>query len=141
MYRNAIPDILPGSTWIAVDGSRAIVRTAAARYVSFMASGIMAPPVHESAFRARFQPLYDRAAVRSQFSMSLANLGEFRVYWLPERRRIVARSVCCTRHFAVPEGAQLVGTFADPCKADAFFEALDVVVRMPAEEARKARAA
>lgn len=141
MYRNAIPDILPGSTWIDAANLRATIRAAAGGYVVFTRETGLRPLrlecVHENEFRRAWAPIYDRAAIRSQFSMSLANLGEFRVYWLPERRRITARSVCCTRHFAVPDGAQLVGTFAEPCKSDAFFEALDLVVRTTAEPERE----
>lgn len=85
--------------------------------------------LHERDFRARFAPIYDRAAIRSQFSMSLANLGEFRVYWLPEPRRIMARSVSCTRQFRVPPGAELVGVYSAPCRTDAFFDDLDDLIR------------
>lgn len=149
-YRDAIADILPRSTWIGPDGTRASVISAAAGHVTFTrVSPIVQRPLltlpetlHERDFRARFSPIYDRAAIRSQFSMSLANLGEFRVFWLPEHRRIMCRSVSCRRHFAIPDGALEVGTFANPCKSDAFFEALDEVIRAEMDEAaRKARAA
>ncbi len=146
MYRNAIPDIPAGSTWIGEDGARAIVRTAAASHVVYTretgARPLRLEVVHANDFRAAWAAIYDRAAIRSQFSMSLANLGEFRVFWLPEQRRIMCRSVSCRRHFAIPDGALEVGTFANPCKSDAFFEALDEVIRAQMDEAaRKARAA
>lgn len=149
-YRNAIPDITPRSTWISADATRATVIAAAAGHVTFRrASPIVPGPfaqlletMHEREFRATFEPVYDRAAIRSQFSMSLANLGEFRVFWLADRRRIMVRSISCTRHFAIPEGAVLVGVYSNPCKPDAFFEALDEVIRAEfAERGEKARAA
>ena len=73
--------------------------------------------------------------------MSLANLGEFRVFWLPGHRRILCRSVSCRRHFAIADGALIVGTFANPCKPGEFFEALDEVIRADMDERRKARVA
>ena len=139
-YRDAIRDIPAGSTWIDSAGRCATVRTAAARYVSFVAAGAFGT-VHEEAFRRAFAPLYDRQAIRSQFSMSLANLGEFRVFWLPAYRRIMCRSISCTRHFAIPDGALEVGTFSGPCSSAAFFEALDYVVLRSLEPAAESRAA
>lgn len=139
-YRDAIRDIPPGSTWIAPDGRLATVRTAAGRHVSF-ASPLGALTLHEIQFRASFQPVYDRQAIRSQFSMSLANLGEFRVFWLPHLRRIVCRSISCTRHFRIPEGSLEVGTFSDPCKMADFFEALDFVVLRALEATAEGKAA
>lgn len=147
-YRNAITDIPPGSTWIDRDGRIATVRQAAARCVVYSTSGALRPllagileTTHETQFRARWAPLYDRAAIRSQFTMSLANLGEFRVFWLPELRRIMARSISCTRHFKVPEGALLVGVYSNPCRTDAFFDDLDELLRTASEpSALRARA-
>ena len=148
-YRDAIADILPRSAWIAPDGERATVRCAAARHVTFLrlshiVPGPFAQPVetlHEREFRARFSPIYDRQAIRSQFSMSLANLGEFRVFWLPHLRRIVCRSISCTRHFRIPEGSLEVGTFSGPCKMADFFEALDFVVLRALEATAEGKAA
>lgn len=139
-YRDAIADIPPGSTWIDCDGRLATVRQSASRHVVYSTSGAIRPllaglleTIHETQFRARWTPLYDRAAIRSQFTMSLANLGEFRVFWLPEHRRIMARSVSCTRHFKVPPGALLVGVYSTPCKTDAFFDDLDELLRTAAD--------
>lgn len=135
-YRNAIADISPRSTWIAPSGERVLVTSAAARHVVYHCAGPARGGVlHERDFRARFAPIYDRAAIRSQFSMSLANLGEFRVYWLPEPRRIMARSVSCTRQFRVPPGAELVGVYSAPCRTDAFFDDLDDLIRRIAANA------
>lgn len=126
-YRNTIPDILPGSVWIGANGCRVTVVQAAARYVVVRREAVM-ETMHERDFRAAFTPLYERAKVRQQFSMSAANLGEFRVYWLPEQRRIVARSISCNRHFAVPAGALEVGVYSAPCSITTFFEDLDETI-------------
>lgn len=135
-YRNAIPDILPRSTWIALTGERVLVTSAAARHVVFRTQGPERGGVlHERDFRARFEPVYDRAGIRSQFTMSLANLGEFRVYWLPAHRRIMARSISCTRQFRVPPGAELVGVYSNPFKTEAFFDDLDDLIRRLAANA------
>ena len=139
-YRGAIPDIPPGSTWIDCAGARSTVRSSVidpARYVCFTRENGARPlrleTVHENDFRREWSAIYDRAAIRSQFTMSLANLGEFRVFWLPEHRRIMARSVSCTRHFKVPPGALLVGVYSTPCKTDAFFDDLDELLRTAAD--------
>lgn len=132
-YRDAIADILPRSTWIAEDGLRVVVACAAARHVVYRAPEPIV--VHERDFRARFQPVYDRAAMRQQFTMSLANLGRFRVYWLPEHRRIMARSISCIRQFRVPPGAELVGVYTSPCRPDQFFDDLDDLIRRLAANA------
>lgn len=135
-YRNAIHDIAPGSLW-ACESGFVRVMVAAAGHVSF--GGMV---MHERAFRAAYAPLYDRAAIRQQFTMSLANLGEFRVYWLPSLRRIVVRSVSCRRQFRVPDDAILVGTYSDACPPADFFAALDeIIVRGHGERERgRARA-
>lgn len=142
-YVNGIPDILPRSTWIGPDGTRASVIAAAARHVVFTRFSPIVPrplltvpeTLHEIEFRTRFEPVYDRAGIRSQFTMSLANLGTFRVYWLPEHRRIMARSISCTRQFRVPPGAELLGVYSAPCKSEAFFEDLDDLIRRLAAHA------
>ena len=146
-YRDAIPDILPGSIWIPVGPPAPKVRViaAAARHVVYRDAEVAyRPPVyparivmHERAFRAAFYPIYDRQQVRQQFTMSIANLGEFRVYWLPGVRRILARSVSCRRQFRVPDGATLIGTYGEPCEPAALFRDLDALlcVGAPATEA------
>lgn len=150
-YRNAIPDISPGSLWRGPMGAVAVVASAAARHVSWRWSATGQPVVivpaafpagfcfDERTFRTHFAPLYDREKVRSQFTMSLANLGEFRVFWLPDLGRIMVRSVSCQRQFRVPDGALIVGTYSAPCKAEDFFEALEAVILAPTQA--KARAA
>lgn len=139
-YSNAIADIAPRSLWIDDGGGLAQVLTAAARHVSYRLVGPIRPLLAglvqsspEDASRARYRPPYDRAQVRSQFTMSCANLGAFRVYWMPARRRIVARSESCTRQFAIPDGAILVGVYSSPCPPRTFFDDLDeLIARDPA---------
>ncbi len=133
-YANAIREIPPGSTWNDGEGRLAVVRQAAAGFVSFILRGRVKPLVdlveteREADFQRRFRPLYDRAKVRSQFSMSCANLGEFRVYWLPAHRTIMCRSISIRRRFTVPEDAVLVGVYCAPCPAADFLEDLDNVI-------------
>lgn len=127
-YANAIRDIASGSLWLGVNGCQVAVIQAAAGHVSFRRA-ILAELVPEREFRASFRPLYDRERIRSQFTMSLANLGEFTVYWLPEQRRILCRSVSCSRRFAVPEAAVRVGVYAEPCDVGDFFGDLDAMIQ------------
>lgn len=135
-YRNAIADIPVGSLWEAGE-QFARVAGAAATVVTVTIAG-RTETYTEAEFRERFQPLYDRAAVRQQFTMSVANLGEFRVFWLPAERRIVCRSVACSRQFRVPEGARLVGAYAAPCSVTTFFEDLDELITRPTHAAEDA---
>lgn len=132
-YRNAIPYIAPGSLWEGPNGRPIRVIQAAAHHVA-IDTGESTEVLWEAAFRYIFRPLYDREKIRSQFTMSLANLGAFRVFWLPKLRRIMVRSISCERQFRVPEEAQLVGTFAAPCRTEDFFEALDELIAGPRVE-------
>lgn len=129
-YARRIRDIQQGSIWIdADDGSQVIIVSAGNAYVQFMRGRDRIEIFYIEHFRRRFTPYYDRAKVRSDFSMRLANLGTFRVYWLPCARKIMARSIGCTRQFAVRAGAQLVGTYSAPCDPEAFLADLDDVIR------------
>lgn len=138
-YRNAIPYIAPGSLWEGPNGRPIRVIQAAAHHVA-IDTGESTEVLWEAAFRYIFRPLYDREKIRSQFTMSLANLGEFRAFWLPDMAKIMVRSVSCQRQFRVPEGALLVGTWSAPCRVEDFFEALDAVILAPETAKRKARA-
>lgn len=141
-YRNAIADIPPRSTWINASGSRVVVTSAAARHVVFRGPGAARGGVmHEAAFRAQYRAVYDRAAMRSQFSMCLANLVAFTAYWLGQPDRFVARSVSCTRRFRVPDGAHRIGTYEAPFSPDAFLEDLDDLLARIDRDARQAAAA
>jgi hypothetical protein len=126
-YRNAVRDIATGSCWQSGDGAIVSVVQAVAHHVIVRDGGRRAE-MPETEFRARFAPVYDRERIRAQFTMSLANLGDFRVYWLPDYKRIVCRSVCCRRQFRVPSGALLVGTYGEPCAPSTFFQALDELI-------------
>lgn len=128
-YRNSICDIVPGSTWNAADGASAVVIAAADGYVGFRRSSGSITVEHERDFRRAYCAIYDRAKLRSQFTMSLANLVEFTAWWLPSQRKLVCRSVACSRRFAIPLGALPVGTYGEPCSAQTFFEDLDDVLR------------
>lgn len=142
-YRNAIADIPSRSTWISADGARVVVTSAAARHVVFRSHGPArgGGVLHEVEFRARFRPAYHRAAIRSQFSMSLANLGAFVAFWLGQPDRFVARSVSCTRRFRIPDGAHRIGTYEAPFSPDAFLEDLDDLLARLDRDARQAEAA
>lgn len=48
--------------------------------------------------------------LRSRISMSLANLGECRFYWLPGPRRLAARGQFVRRRFRLPADAVPLGT-------------------------------
>lgn len=127
---SAVADISPRSTWEARGGTGARVRViaAASGYVTFGATGCLPVTLHHVEFRRQFEPLYDRRKVRSQFSMTLANLGEFQVFWIPGRRTIAARSVGCSRRFALPAGAVSVGVYAQPFDSEEFLGDLDDVL-------------
>lgn len=139
-HANAAADILPGSVWESL-GVRVKVLSTAAGYVRYrqdVGLGLQ----HHAAFRRAFRPIYDRRAVKSQFSMSCANLDQFHAYWLPSAKTLVARSIACRRRFRVPPGAIHVGTYANPCSADAFLDDLDcVLATLEADATRSASAA
>lgn len=135
-YRRAVADISPSSLWASrVDRAQPRVRIMAAAdgYVAFRPGGARA--MAERDFRAAFEPVFQRfEKYRSQFQMSLANLGAFRAYWVPARLELpnksplVARSVSCSRRFALPGEALLIGTYSYPCSVGVFFEDLDDVL-------------
>lgn len=123
-HANPASDILPRSVWMDADDVRVIVLSTAGGYVRFHALG--APVLmHHFAFRRLYQPLYDRRAMKSQFSMTCANLGEFRAYWFGDPGRFLARSVSCQRKFAIPANAVEIGLYAAPFNPDAFLADLD----------------
>lgn len=127
-HANAAADILPRSIWEAQDGERVRVLDTGGGYVAYVKANGAARHVHHRTFRREFQPLYDRRAVKSQFSMSCANLAEFRAYWTPGARKMVARSVSCQREFRIPADAILIGLYAHPFNADQFLADLDCVI-------------
>lgn len=137
-YRDAITGILAGSTWIDAFGHRMVVLAAAGRHVSYVERPGHSRPftVHERDFRARFRPIYDRAAMKSQFSMCIANMGGFNAFWIGRRDKFLARSVSCVRKFRVPDYAVAIGTYSDPCRSDVFLEDLDDVLARLEHDAR-----
>ena len=125
---NPASDIAHGSMWEAIGSSRRVaVISTAAGHVRYEQDGATVV-AHHHLFRFSFRPLYDRRQVKSQFSMSCANLGEFSVYWLPSHRRIIARSCSCSRRFAIPPGAVHVGVYSHPFAAEDFLEDLDSTI-------------
>jgi hypothetical protein len=54
----------------------------------------------------------ERATIRQRASAALANLGEFRLYWVPKHRCITARSLSVRRRFRIPRGAVEVGLYS-----------------------------
>ena len=127
-HANPAADILPRSIWEAQDGERGRVLGTAGGYVRYRLGDAAAMVAHHLTFRRAFALIYDRRAVKSQFSMSCANLAEFRAYWTPGARKLVARSVSCQREFRIPADAILVGLYAHPFNADAFLADLDCVL-------------
>ncbi len=127
---NAASDIAQGSAWNSVQRvDRATVLSTGGGYVRYSLASDRAPRVlHHVTFRALYEPLFDRRQVRSQFSMTCANLAEFDVFWNPMKRKIIARSVTCSRRFALPAGVVKVGTYSSPFSAEDFLNDLDCLL-------------
>lgn len=123
-YRNRITDIGPGSLWVSPKGERVRVIETADHYVRFehSAGSVLA---HEREFRKAFAPLYDREKLRSQFSMSLTNLGEFTAYFSQDTGKLMARSPTCSKKWPIPPGAILIGSYAHPCSPESLFDDLN----------------
>lgn len=140
-YASTIRDIPKRSIWVDADGTRVVIVVAAEGYVSFVrAKGEKPQTIHEQAFRARFESLYDRAALRSRFSMSLANLVEFRAYWVPSQRRVITRGIASTKPWPIPPDSEFIGRYAHPCSSEDFIEDLDnVIARLHVAAASQAR--
>lgn len=90
--------------------------------------------MHHFHFRERFLAPYDSRAIRSQFSMCLANLQAFHAFFGLTARRIFARSVSRPPEDSrapargsppVPPDAIYVGTYSDPFQPDAFIADLN----------------
>lgn len=74
----------------------------------------------------------ERLQIRGQVSMTLANLAAFRLYWLPNLRRVCARSLSVTRRFAVPAEAVLVGEYEAPIPTgDVLADLEELLERLP----------
>ena len=71
---------------------------------------------------------YSRRAFKSQFSMTCANLAEFRAYWIGDPLRFLARSLICERQFRVPGGAIEIGVYERGIDPETFLADLDCVL-------------
>jgi hypothetical protein len=156
-----IRDIARGSIWIdCEDGSRVIVKSAGNHYVEFMRGRDQLETWYDQHFRKRFlaersvarleRDRMLRAAVRKQFSMSLANLDHLHAFWCPVSSRLFVRNVkrepseaykpSRGRGGAVPASARYIGTYANPCNAEDFLEDLDALITRINAERRSAGA-
>jgi hypothetical protein len=141
-------DIIPGSRWPCIKGpGDAIVLASAAGYVAFVLadSHVGAQDcLHHAQFRRLYAAPYDSRAIRSWFSMSVANLQEFHAFWLAGKlyartaRRTIEEAFQPSRGRggAVPKGARYVGTYTAPFRPDGFFPDLhDALVSVGARTA------
>lgn len=135
-YAQPTRDIRTGEIFIdRRDGSRVIIVAAGNHYVEFMRGCDHIEIFYERHFRERFAATYDRARLRSQFSMSLANLDSFHAFWCPASQKLFARSAGRAvedaykpsrgRGGALPRTARYVGTYSNPCSPSTFLENLD----------------
>jgi hypothetical protein len=138
-FERPIHDIQQGDIWIDQrwtgeprEAQVAIV-SAGNKYVVFMRHREPEPPMFAEHFRERFAPLIARARLRSQFSMSLANLDNCHVFFSPTLRKMFARSArvdpgevfnSARGRPALPKDSLHIGTYADPVSPEAFFEDL-----------------
>jgi hypothetical protein len=147
MRDRSAADIGLGSIWCRGDGTCAIVRSVNARHVTFTDHVGAIDTFHVNRFREVFvESPYDARDVRSQFSMSVANLDSFHAFWSPSQKRMFARSAACrpedVRTAArgrppLPPDAEFIGTYAGKivvhqgwkqrvmCSVDAFFDDLN----------------
>lgn len=79
--------------------------------------------------------------LRSRISMTLCNLREARLYWLPDRHKLVARGVGCVKRQRLPDGALLIGIYSHPMPAQAVVDdLLDLLAVQEASPAAQAGA-
>jgi hypothetical protein len=68
----------------------------------------------------------ERKRLANRISMTLANLpGAFTLYWIPEQRRIAARSIDSAKPWRVPPGALKIGVYCGPMRARTVLEDLE----------------
>lgn len=130
-------DITVGALWLGrIDGS-ARVLTVTAGYVRFMDTDGEPQVMHQHQFRRQFVQPYDARRLRSQFTMSLANLGSFHLFFSRSLGRIFARNPtldlddCRTASRgrpALPPDAEYVNTYTEPVRTDALFDDLNDVL-------------
>lgn len=126
--RGSICEAAPGCS-----GGAARVLAVSAGYVRFARSEGCIEILHHALFLQRYVPIFEARQVRSQFSMSLANLSNFHVFFSRCQRRIFARSAkvpiescagAARGRPALPADAVYVGTYSDPVSPDDFFSDL-----------------
>lgn len=138
-YANPIRDMRRGDIWIEIANpiAHVVIVSAGNKYVEFMREGGKLEVWYDVHFRARFAHIYDRAAIRAQFQMSLANLDSFHAFWCPQAKRLFARSTARAPEASyaaargsppLPQSAIHVGTYSNPFPADAFLGDLDAVI-------------
>lgn len=127
-------DIALGALWRGHGGGTARVLGIDAGYVRFMKDDGAVEHLHQWLFRERYVAPYDAKRCRSQFSMSLANLVSFHVFWSPMMKRMFARSsnvppsdcaVAARGRPALPADAVFIATYAEPATPEQFFEDLN----------------
>lgn len=123
--------IAPGAIWVHRDGPAVVLvgPTPDAARVAF-SDGFRTCTFHMpvAEFRESFAPIYDRTEIYQWFSMTLANLDEFRAYWIPGRQSPIARGLSARKNWPVPPGAIFVGQYVPPCNPRTFLEDLDGVL-------------
>jgi hypothetical protein len=67
----------------------------------------------------------ERSSIRRYFVICLCNLQEFEMYWIPEARRVSARSVSVEKRHWLPESAALIGRYSN--SVDAVVDRLDPI--------------
>jgi hypothetical protein len=138
-YASPIRDVVRGTIWRdRRTAALVIIVGAGNRYVDYLPGGRNAKPVTvwDGEFRKHFEPIFLPAREKRQFSMRLANLCNFHVWWRKDRRKVVARSVARSRDYALnADDAVFVGTYAQPCDPDRFIEDLHDAVRRSYPEA------
>lgn len=126
-------DIVPGSRWPSRRGiGVAEVTEVGANRVTFTfidGARVTRGWLHHLEFREQYEQPYDSRAVRSKFSMYLANLPSFHAFWSRTARNLFARSTTrspadsfspARGSPALPPDAIYVGTYAQPFPTDAF---------------------
>lgn len=128
-------DVVPGSTWIGINGV-AHVLDVSAGYVRHSMGSVVCT-MHHTVFRQQFSPTYDARQIRSQFSMTAKNLVTFHAFWSPSLRHAFYRSSGrdpdeafkpSRGSPAIPPDCIHVGTYDDRATTSRFLEDLHDVI-------------
>jgi hypothetical protein len=146
-------DIPHGSAWCDPQGVCVIVRSVSGGLITFTDEDGAVDMLHVNRFRDRYTDApYDAKRVRSQFSMSVANLESFHAFWSDSAKKMYARGAAeppervrtaARGRPALPLDAEYVGTYSGRVvvppwwnrqrllkSVDAFFEDLnDLIAR------------